>query len=103
MPSLSAYCLTVLLGFLLPWTWGISSRLLQQSTAAAPYLGLAVAPLSHTPALLQLPCSLECEVNWALGSIMTNKASGGDGIPVELFQILKDGAVKVLQSICQKI
>ena len=46
---------------------------------------------------------LECEVKWALGSITTNKASGGDGIPVELFQILKDDAVKVLYSICQQI
>ena len=46
---------------------------------------------------------LECEVKWALGSITTNKASGGDGIPVKLFQILKDDAVKVLQSICQQI
>ena len=46
---------------------------------------------------------LECEVKWALGSITTNKASGGDGIPVELFQILKDDAVKVLHSICQHI
>ena len=46
---------------------------------------------------------LECEVKWALGNITTNKASGGDGIPVELFQILKDDAVKVLHSICQKI
>jgi len=46
---------------------------------------------------------LECEVKWALGSITTNKASGGDGIPVELFQILKDDAVKVLNSICQQI
>ena len=46
---------------------------------------------------------LECEVKWALGSIITNKVSGGDGIPVELFQILKDDAVKVLHSICQKI
>ena len=45
---------------------------------------------------------LECEVKWALGSITTNKASGGDGIPVELFQILKDDAVKVLHSICQQ-
>ena len=43
----------------------------------------------------------ECEVKWALGSITANKASGGDGIPVELFQILKDDAVKVLHSICQ--
>ena len=49
------------------------------------------------------PDILECEVRWALGSITTNKASGGDGIPVELFQILKDDAVKVLHSICQKI
>ena len=45
----------------------------------------------------------ECEVKWALESITTNKASGGDGIPVELFQILKDDAVKVLHSICQQI
>ena len=46
---------------------------------------------------------LECEVKWALGSITTNKASEGDGIPVELFQTLKDDAVKVLHSICQQI
>ena len=46
---------------------------------------------------------LECEVKWALGSIITNKAVGGDGIPVEQFQILKDDAVKVLHSICQQI
>ena len=49
------------------------------------------------------PDILECEVKWALGSITMNKASGGDGIPVELFQILKDGDVKVLHSICQQI
>ena len=49
------------------------------------------------------PDILECEVKWALGSITINKASGGDGIPVELFQILKDDAVKVLHSICQQI
>ena len=49
------------------------------------------------------PDTLECEVKWGLGSITTNKASGGDGIPVELFQILKDDAVKVLHSICQQI
>ena len=47
------------------------------------------------------PDILECEVKWALESITTNKASGGDGIPVELFQILKDDTVKVLHSICQ--
>ena len=49
------------------------------------------------------PDILECEVKWALGSITTNKASGGDGIPVELFQILRDDAAKVLHSICQQI
>ena len=49
------------------------------------------------------PDILECEVKWALESITTNKASGGDGIPVELFQILKDDAMKVLHSICQQI
>ena len=47
------------------------------------------------------PDILECEVKWALGSITTNKASGGDGIPAELFQILKDNVVKMLYSICQ--
>ena len=49
------------------------------------------------------PDILECEVKWGLGRITTNKASGGDGIPVELFQILKDDAVKMLHSICQQI
>ena len=49
------------------------------------------------------PDILECKVKWALGSITMNKASGGDGIPVELFQILKDDVVKVLHSICQQI
>ena len=49
------------------------------------------------------PHILECEVKWALGSITTSKASGGDGIPADLFKILKDDAVKVLYSICQQI
>ena len=49
------------------------------------------------------PDILECEVKWTLGSITTNKASGGDGIPVELFQILEDDTVKVLHSVCQQI
>ena len=49
------------------------------------------------------PNILDCEVKWALGSITMNKASGGDGIPAELFQILKDDGVKVLHSICQQI
>ena len=61
-------------------------------------------PDNHDGVIIHLkPDSLECEVKWALGSITMNKASGGDGIPVELFQILKDGAVKVLYSICQQI
>ena len=49
------------------------------------------------------PDILVCEVKWALGSIITNKASGSDGIPAELFQILKDAAAKVLHSVCQQI
>ena len=61
-------------------------------------------PDNHDGVITDLePDILECEVKWALGSITTNKASGGDGIPVELFQILKDDAVKVLHSICQQI
>ena len=59
---------------------------------------------NHDSAISHLePDILECEVKWALESITINKASRGDGIPVELFQILKDDAVKVLHSICQKI
>ena len=59
-------------------------------------------PDNHDAVITHLdPDILESEVKWALGSITTNKASGGDGIPVELFQILKDDAVKVLHSICQ--
>ena len=61
-------------------------------------------PDNHDGVITHLdPDILECEVKWALGSITTNKASGGDGIPVEQFQILKDDAVKVLHSICQLI
>ena len=61
-------------------------------------------PDNHDGVITHLePDILECEVKWALGSLTTNKASGGDGIPVELFQILKDDAVKVLPSICQQI
>ena len=61
-------------------------------------------PDNHDDVITNLqPDILECEVNWALESITTNKASGGDGIPVELFQILKDDAVKVLHSICQQV
>jgi len=61
-------------------------------------------PDNHKGVITDLePDMLECEIKWALGTITTNKASGGDCIPVELFQILKDDAVKVLHSICQKI
>ena len=61
-------------------------------------------PDNHNGVITHLePDILECKVKWVLGSITTNKASGGDGIPVELFQILEDDAVKVLHSICQQI
>ena len=61
-------------------------------------------PNNHDVVITHLePDILECEVKWALGSITMNKASGGDGIPVELFQILKDDDVKVLHSICRQI
>ena len=61
-------------------------------------------PDSHDGVIVHLETDiLECEVKWALGGITTNKASRGDGNPVELFQILKDDAVKVLHSICQQI
>ena len=61
-------------------------------------------PNNHDGIITHLePVILECEVKWALESITTNKASGGDGIPPELFQVLKDDAVKVLHSICQQI
>ena len=61
-------------------------------------------PDNHDGVLTYLePDILACEVKWALGNITTNKASGDDGIPVELFQNLKDDAVKVLHSICQQV
>ena len=61
-------------------------------------------PDNHNDVITNLdPDTLKCKVKWALGNITTNKTSGGDGIPVELFQILKDDAVKVLRSIFQQI
>ena len=61
-------------------------------------------PDNHDAVITDLELDiLECEVKWALESITTNKARGGDGIPVELFEILKDDAVKVLHSVCQQI
>ena len=63
-----------------------------------------IDPDTHNGVLTHLePDKLECELKWDLGSITMNKASGGDGIPAELFQILKDDVVKVLHSICQQI
>ena len=61
-------------------------------------------PDNHNGVITHLePGILECEIKWALGSITTNKGSGGNGIPAELFQVLKDDAVKVLHSICQQM
>ena len=75
-----------------------------QEYTEEPYKKGLQDPHNHDGAITHLELDiLECEVRWALGSITTNKASGGDGIPVELFQILKDDAMKVLHSICQKI
>ena len=71
---------------------------MDQNLGSATYYALNLPPPTHLE-----PDILECEVKWALESITTNTASGGDGIPVERFQILKDNAVKVLQSICQQI
>ena len=65
---------------------------------------MVLDPYNHDGVVTHLePDILECEFKWASGSIITNKASGGDGFPAELFQILKDDAVKVLHSICQQI
>ena len=59
-------------------------------------------PENHEGVITHLePDTLECEVKWALGSIITNKSNGSDGIPIELFQILKDDTIKVLHPICQ--
>ena len=68
------------------------------------YKNILYNPDNHDGVITHLePDILECEVKWALESITTNKTSGGDGIPVELFQIMKDGAVKVLHSVYQQI
>ena len=75
-----------------------------QEYTEEPYKKHLHDPDNHDGVITHLePDILECEVKWALGSITTNKASGGDGISVELFQILKGDAVKVLHSICQQI
>ena len=76
-----------------------------RGTSQARILGKGLNdPDNHNGVIIHLePDILECDIKWALGSITTNKASGGDGIPVELFQILKDDAVKVLHSISQQV
>ena len=75
-----------------------------QEYTEEPYKKGLHDPDNHDGVITHLePDILECEVKWALESIIMNKASGSDGIPVELFQILKDDAVKVLHSICQQI
>ena len=80
----------------LPSHVGIHRRTVQKKELHDPY--------NHDGVITHLePDILECEVKWALESVTMNKASGGDGIPVELFQILKDDAVKVLHSICQQV
>ena len=79
--------------------WGISSQPLRRCAAATP-----ARPDNHDGVITHLWLDiLECEVKWALGSITMNKVNGGDRIPVELFKILKDDAVKALHSICQQI
>ena len=73
-------------------------------TLAISYLTTSNLPDNHDGVITHLePDILECELKWALGSITMNKASGGDGITVELFQILKDDALTVLHSICQAV
>ena len=75
-----------------------------QVFACVTFTIVSLAKNNHDGVITNLePDILECKVKWALGSITMNKASGVDGIPAELFQILKDDAVKVLHSICQQI
>ena len=81
-----------------------SSRVWWQEYSEELYQKDLHDPDNHNGVITHLePDILECEVKWALGSITMNKARGDDGIPVELFQILKDDALKVLHSICQQI
>ena len=98
LAPLSLLChLFLCLFSLLCYIWEQSGSLLSKQTKKDD-------PDNHDSVITHLqPDILECEVKWALGSITMNKASGGDGIPVELLQILKDDAVKVLHSICQQI
>ena len=92
-----------------PWDFpgkstGVGCHCLLQEYTEELYKKDLHNPDNHDGVITHLePDILECEVKWALESITRNKASGGDGIPVQLFQILKDDAVKVLHSICQQI
>ena len=82
--------------------WDIKKR--WQEYTEEPYKKDVNDPDNYGGVITHLePDILKCKVKWALGSITTNKASGDDGIPVELFQILKDDTVEVLQSVCQQI
>ena len=90
--------------FVTPWTPGSSVHGIFQARVLEWVAVSFSDPNNHNDVITHLePDILQCEVKWALGSITTNKPSGSDGIPVELFQILKDDAVKVLHSICQQI
>ena len=83
---------------------GYSNKILPQETIKISNKQSNLTPDNHNDEITHLePDILECEVNWTLGSITTNKARGGDGIPVELFRILKDDVVKMLHSIYQQI
>ena len=84
--------------------WGSSSRPRSVRRCSRLYKKHLHDPDNHDGVISDLELDiLECEAKWALGSITMNKGSGSDGIPVELFQILKDDAVKVVHSICQQI
>ena len=83
------------------WKLHIFFQLYSEAWSHYPQLSHGLNPDNHEGVIIHLdPDILECEVKWALGRITMNKASGGDGIPVEVFQILKDDAVKVLHSVC---
>ena len=86
------------------WTYAEDIKKRWQEFMEVLYKKDLYDPENHDVRVTHLePDIVECEVKWALGSITTDKASGSNGIPVELFQILKDDAVKVLHSICQQI
>ena len=86
------------------WTWQKQKTKKRRQEYTELYLKYLHDPDNHDGEITHPePDSLECEVKWALGSITTNKASGGDGISAELFQILSDDPLKALHSICQQI